>query len=223
MPPLCGGKPASAQDLPGVIGRRIENIAGIYAGLGEILPPNSPSPAHDSLTAASPWIQRFAVQVAAGGRILDVASGGGRHSRLFLDRGCRVLAVDRDVSALARLRKGADLEVLETDLECAPARPWGEERFDAVVVVNYLHRPLLAHLIDSVAPGGLLLYETFAAGNERFGRPRNPDFLLKPGELLHAVSGHLRVLAYEDLEVSEPHPAAVQRIAAQRMAPDRES
>jgi SAM-dependent methyltransferase len=146
--------------------------------------------------------------VAAGGRILDVASGGGRHSRLFLDRGCRVLAVDRDVSALARLRK---------------ARPWGEERFDAVVVVNYLHRPLLAHLIDSVAPGGLLLYETFAAGNERFGRPRNPNFLLKPGELLHAVSGHLRVLAYEDLEVSEPHPAAVQRIAAQRMAPDRES
>ncbi len=77
---------------------------------------------------------------------------------------------------------------------------------------------LLAELVDSVAPGGLLLYETFAAGNERFGRPRNPNFLLRPGELLDAVRGQLRVLAYEDLEISEPRPAAVQRIAAQRIA-----
>ena len=186
------------------------------------MPPKSPSPDHDSLTAASPWILRFAGCVPAGGRVLDVACGGGRHTRLFLERGCRVLAVDRDVSALAKLLPESRLEVLEADLERGPAGPWGQERFDAVVVVNYLHRPLLAHLVDSVAPGGLLLYETFAAGNERFGRPRNPDFLLKPGELLETVRGRLRVLAYEDLEVSGPHPAAVQRIAARRSAPGRE-
>jgi len=153
---------------------------------------------------------------------LDLACGAGRHTRLFLERGCRVLAVDRDVSALADLRGDPHLEVLEIDLECGPVRPFAGRRFGAVVVVNYLHRPLLADLVDSVAPGGLLLYETFAAGNERFGRPRNPDFLLKPGELLDAVRGRLRVLAYEDLEISDPRPAAVQRIAAQRIIAGRQ-
>jgi hypothetical protein len=82
------------------------------------------------------------------------------------------------------------------------------------VVVNYLHRPLLPALVSAVAPGGVLIYETFAQGNERFGRPRNPDFLLRPGELLEAVAGRLRVVAYEDLIVAQPRPAAVQRIAA---------
>jgi len=159
--------------------------------------------------------------VRPGSQVLDLACGAGRHTRLFLERGCRVLAVDRDVSALADLRGDPRLEALEIDLEHGPADFLARKRFDAVVVVNYLHRPLLAGLVDSVAPGGLLLYETFAAGNERFGRPRNPDFLLKPGELLEAVRGLLRVLAYEDLEVSDPHPAAVQRIAAQRMVPGR--
>jgi len=159
--------------------------------------------------------------VRRGGQVLDLACGAGRHTRLFLERGCRVLAIDRDVSALADLRGDPRLEALEIDLERGPVRPLAGQRFDAVVVVNYLHRPLMADLVDSVAPGGLLLYETFAAGNERFGRPRNPDFLLKPGELLDAVRGHLSVLAYEDLEISDPHPAAVQRIAARRIVPGR--
>ncbi len=190
------------------------------------MPSNSPSKAddggHDRLTAASPWILRFADRVRPGSRVLDLACGAGRHTRLFLEHGCRVLAVDRDVSALADLRGDPHLEVLEIDLECGPVRPFAGRRFGAVVVVNYLHRPLLADLVDSVAPGGLLLYETFAAGNERFGRPRNPDFLLKPGELLDAVRGRLRVLAYEDLEISDPRPAAVQRIAAQRIIAGRQ-
>lgn len=178
--------------------------------------------AHDRLTAASPWILRFADRVHPNSHVLDLACGTGRHTRLFLERGCRVLAVDRDVSALVDLRGDPRLEVLEIDLECGPVRPLAGRRFGAVVVVNYLHRPLLADLVDSVAPGGLLLYETFAAGNERFGRPRNPDFLLKPGELLDAVRGRLGVLAYEDLEISDPHPAAVQRIAAQRIIKGRQ-
>ena len=182
------------------------------------MPSNSPSKAHDRLTAASPWILRFAGRVRPGSQVLDLACGAGRHARLFLERGCRVLAVDRDVSALADLRDNPHLEVLEIDLERGSDYPLAGRLFDAVVVVNYLHRPRLADLVDSVAPGGLLLYETFAAGNERFGRPRNPDFLLRPGELLDAVRGRLRVLAYEDLDIREPSPAAVQRIAAHRIA-----
>jgi SAM-dependent methyltransferase len=171
---------------------------------------------HDRLTAASPWILQFADLVPAGGRVLDLACGAGRHARLFLERGCSVLAVDRDLSALADLHGNPHLERLEIDLERARARPLAGRQFDAVVVVNYLHRPLLADLVSAVAPGGLLLYETFAAGNERFGRPRNPDYLLRHGELLEAVRGRLHVLAYENLELKEPRPAAVQRIAARR-------
>ena len=171
---------------------------------------------HDRLTAPSPWILRFADRVPAGSQVLDLACGAGRHARLFLERGCRVLAVDRDVSGLADLSGDPHLEILEADLESGRDSPIAGRRFDAVVVVNYLHRPLLPDLVAAVLPGGLLLYETFAAGNERFGRPRNPDYLLKSGELLEAVRGRLRVLSYEDLEVSEPRPAAIQRIAARR-------
>jgi len=99
------------------------------------------------------------------------------------------------------------------DLEAGPW-PYPGSTFAAVVVANYLHRPLLPALVGALAPNGLLIYETFAAGNERFGRPSNPAFLLQPGELLEAVRGRLRVLAYEDLQVAEPKPAMVQRICA---------
>ncbi len=102
-----------------------------------------------------------------------------------------------------------------SDLEAGPW-PYVSRRFDAIVATNYLHRPLLPRLVDSLEPGGLLVYETFARGNERFGKPSNPDFLLAPGELLEAVRGQLRVLAFEDVVVAEPRPAAIQRIAARR-------
>ena len=161
----------------------------------------------------SPWIERFAPLVPAGGTVLDVACGSGRHSELFLGRGYHVVAVDRDVS---RLHPRPSLEIIEADLEQGNSLPIADRRFDAVVVANYLYRPLLPALIEAVAPQGLLLYETFALGNERFGKPSNPNFLLKPGELLDAVHGQLRVLAYEDLTVEQPNPAAVQHIAARR-------
>ena len=172
---------------------------------------------HGALGRPSAWVARFAEAVPAGGLVLDLACGGGRHTRLFLDRGHPVLAVDRDLSGLADLGDHATLERLEVDLEDGRPFPLADRRFAGVVVTNYLFRPLLAPLVAAVEPGGVLIYETFARGNERFGRPSNPDFLLEPGELLEAVRGRLRVLAYEDLIVERPKPAAVQRICAARV------
>ena len=160
----------------------------------------------------SPWIVRFAGLVPTGGPVLDVAAGGGRHSRYFRGRGHPVTAVDRDTAALRQIGDG--IEVIEADLESGRPWPLGQRRFAAIVVANYLHRPLFGVLVAAVAPGGVLVYETFAAGNERFGKPSNPDFLLKPGELLDVVRGRLRVVAFEDLEIGEPRPAMIQRIAA---------
>jgi SAM-dependent methyltransferase len=161
----------------------------------------------------SAWVVRFMGLVPGGGAVLDVAAGAGRHTRLFAARGHPVVAVDRDTSALRDLAH-TPAEVIDADLEDGAPWPFGKRQFAAVIVTNYLHRPLFPALIRAVAPGGLLLYETFAAGNERFGKPSNPDFLLRPGELLDAVRGKVRVLAYEDLQVDEPKPAMVQRIAA---------
>lgn len=163
----------------------------------------------------SPWVERFAAQLVPGSTVLDVAAGSGRHTRFFLARGHRVTAIDRDVAALRALADDEPrLELIAADLETAAGWPLERRRFDGVVVTNYLHRPILSDIIAAVVPGGLLIYETFARGNERFGKPSNPAFLLEPGELLEAVRGRLRVLAYEDIEVSEPRPAMVQRLAA---------
>lgn len=167
-------------------------------------------------SGASQWVARFADLVPAGGRVLDVACGGGRHSRFFLERGHPVTVVDRDTSGVADLGASPNVEILEADLEAGKPWPFAGRVFEGVVVANYLWRPILADIVASVAPGGVLLYETFALGQEQFGRPRNPDFLLRPGELLDAVRGELRVAAYEDLIVEEPGTKAVQRIAAVR-------
>ena len=162
----------------------------------------------------SPWVVRFAGLVSDGGDVLDVACGSGRHTRLFLERGHRVVAIDRDLSGIADLAEHPRLERVEADLEQAAPFPLSGRSFAAVVVANYLHRPLLPSLVAAVEADGVFIYETFAAGNERFGRPRNPDFLLHPGELLDAVRGRLRVIAYEDVVVDRPSPAAIQRICA---------
>lgn len=164
----------------------------------------------------SPWVVRFASHVPAGGPVLDVACGGGRHTRFFLERGHTVVAVDRDVTRVADLRGEQRVEIVEYDLEeDGPGSwPFAGSRFAGVVVTNYLHRPSLPDVVAAVAPGGVLIYETFAAGHERFGRPHSPDFLLRSGELLDAVRETLRVVAYEDVVIDEPRPAAVQRIAA---------
>lgn len=123
------------------------------------------------------------------------------------------MAVDKDVSVLRGQKLPAEMKLLEADLENAPW-PFGEKEFDAIIVTNYLHRPLFAKIIAALKTGGVLIYETFAIGNEKFGKPSNADFLLQPGELLDAVRGHMRVVAYEDDYVELPKPAMIQRICA---------
>lgn len=168
--------------------------------------------------APSDWIQRWSHLAPAGSPVLDVACGAGRHLRWFHGRGHPVTGVDRDAQALATLGDdSAGLERVCADIEGGPW-PFAGRRFGAVVVTNYLWRPLLPTLVDSVAPGGVLLYETFAAGNGTVGRPARADFLLAPGELLRACEG-LRIVAYEDGFLGAPE-RFVQRVAAIRETAD---
>ena len=172
--------------------------------------------AHPGVGRPSSWVVRFAPLVPSGGTVLDVASGQGRHTRFFLERGHPVVAVDVEVSGIADLGDTPGLEVMRADLEDGSPFPLAGRRFEGVVVTSYLYRPLFPDLVAAVAPGGVLIYQTFARGQERFSLPTNPDFLLLPGELLEAVRGHLRVVAYEDVVREEPRPAAIQRICAVR-------
>ena len=161
--------------------------------------------------APSAWVQRFLPLIRHDGKALDLAAGGGRHTRLLIDMGFQVTAVDRKVEALLALA-GSHYAVHEIDLEGGAAwLPGGG--YDAIIVTNYLYRPLFPAIRQALAAQGMLIYETFAAGNERLGRPGNPDFLLQPGELLEAFAG-LTVIAFEQGEVSVPRPAVIQRIAA---------
>ncbi len=174
--------------------------------------------AGDPAATASPWVARFLLLVRPGGRVLDLAAGGGRHVRLLRERGFAALAVDRDISALTPLA-GAGVEIRAVDLEGGAPWPLGGG-YDGIVVTNYLHRPLLPSIAQALAAGGVVIYETFMRGNERFGRPRNPDFLLHPGELLEAFAS-LTATAFEQGEVALPRPAMVQRIAAVAGPPGR--
>lgn len=167
-----------------------------------------------SLAAASPWVARCAPWLAPG-EVLDLACGGGRHARLLATLGHPVLAVDRDALALADAA-GPGITTLQLDLEDpALAWPFARGRFAGIVVTNYLHRALFDALAASLAPNGLLIYETFAVGNEAYGKPSNPAFLLAEGELLaRAAQLGLRVLAFEDGRVDAPKAAMVQRLCA---------
>lgn len=168
------------------------------------------SPAHGT-EAPSPWVRRWTHLVPPGGAVLDVACGGGRHLRWFSERGHPVVGIDRAPDAVAAA--AAFGEAVPADIENGPW-PLAGRRFAGVVVTNYLWRPLLPTIVASVAPGGVLLYETFASGNETVGKPSRPDFLLRPGELLRACAG-LRVIGYEDGFIAAP-ARYVQRIAAVR-------
>jgi len=170
---------------------------------------------HASLPVSA-WVRRWSHLVPAGATLLDIACGSGRHVHWFVQRGARVTGVDRDATAIAPLAETA--EIVVADIEAGPW-PFAARRFDAVIVTNYLWRERLPDLIASVAPGGVLIYETFAAGNERIGKPSNPKFLLQPGELLRAAAG-LRIVAFEDGFETAPE-RFVQRIVAIRDHPSQ--
>ena len=149
--------------------------------------------------------------------VLDLACGSGRNGRWFLSRDIRVTFLDLDISDLTDLTGVKQAEIIEADLETGGPFPLGARQFECVVVTNYLRRNILANIFNSVLRGGIIIYETFGAGNEAFGRPRNPDFLLQPNELLKATRKRFHVLAYEHGFRGLPSPAIVQRLAAVRM------
>ena len=156
--------------------------------------------------APSPWVVRWAPLITQG-TVLDVACGSGRHANFFLSKNLKVVAVDRQAQVIPGAR------FVQADLENGNPWPLPGERFEAVVVTNYLYRPLMGQLRDCLADNGVLIYETFMLGNERFGKPSNPEFLLRPGELPEIFKG-LTVKAFEEGEVAEPKPAMIQRLCA---------
>ena len=168
--------------------------------------------AHEAIEAPSAWVAQWAPRVTHG-PVLDVACGGGRHALFFKRLGFEVVAVDRSPADFPL----EGIRFVEADLEGGKPWPFSGERFGAVVVTNYLHRPLFPRLLESLGEGGVLIYETFMLGNERFGRPSNPDFLLRPGELREAFK-ELQVLGFEEGQVERPRPAVTQRICAARGA-----
>ncbi|MFZ6846523.1 class I SAM-dependent methyltransferase [Undibacterium sp. RuTC16W] len=190
---------------------------------------SAPHPGSD----ASVWVHRFASLIPKNaGPVLDLACGGGRHTRLMLAAGYEVWAVDREAHLLLPLA-GIGARTFQLDLEAddqvkdqvdATVWPFERHQFAGVIVTNYLHRPLFSHLKMALAEGGILIYETFADGNASFGRPSNPDFLLRPGELLQqfgsdiSVGQQNQVIAYEHGYVEYPHPAIVQRICVRNMS-----
>ena len=161
-----------------------------------------------ALESPSEWVVRWA-PVVRRGPVLDVASGTGRHARFFAARGLDVVAVDREAHDIP------GVEFVQADLESGNPWPFAGRRFGAIVVTNYLHRPLFKAIADSLSEGGVLIYETFMVGNERFGRPSNPEFLLRSGELVEAFSS-LHVLGFEEGGVQRPKPAMTQCICAVR-------
>ena len=166
----------------------------------------------------SPWIARFASLIPAGGNVLDLACGRGRHARYLASLGYQVEAVDRDAEALASLAGIPGITTREADLE-EGGWPFFGRGFDGVVVTNYLYRPLLPLILALLDENAVLIYETFMVGNERLGKPENPAFLLRRGELLDLVKGRLNVVAFEQGQIEQPRPAMVQRLCAMRGGP----
>ena len=182
----------------------------------------SPQPApRPAPPKPSPWVKDMVARLDPLGpadlRAIDLAAGGGRHSRYLLDVEIPVLAVDRDISALDYLDGRDGFEALQWDLEDGSPWPFAQEKFRAVIVANYLWRPTLAQTLALISPGGTLIYETFGTGNEKFGKPSNPDFLARPHEIAEAARAvGLSVIVDEHLEVAEPRPAVLHRCAAKR-------
>lgn len=162
----------------------------------------------------SNWVKRFAKKIDKNGKVLDLACGQGRHTSLMLSLGYTTVAADINLSGIDSLNKHKNLELMQVDLEQDPW-PFEKKAFSGIIVTNYLHRPLFKNILSALTPNGILIYETFADGNQEYGHPQNANYLLKRGELILKVFPELTILAYEDLIVQKPRPAAVQRVCAQ--------
>lgn len=177
-------------------------------------------PHSDPAQAPSPWVMRYLPGIREGGALLDIACGAGRHLRAGAAAGFSVTGIDRDISRACELKRRSqlenmpDVELIEADLETGGPLPFEGRQWDGVVVTNYLWRPIMPAIIAAVAPAGVLIYETFSVGNERYGKPSNPQFLLQPGELLTAVAPQLTPIAYEMATVTTGGDSVKQRIAA---------
>ncbi len=159
------------------------------------------------------WVTKCSKLLQVESKVLDLACGSGRHARYLADRGHFVTAVDKDIESLTDCDTINRINVIEFDLEVG-AWPFSEDKFDGIIVTNYLHRPTMPHIVEGLSDSGVLIYETFMVGNESFGRPSNPDFLLRTNELIDVVREKLQVVMYEAGPVTLPKPAYVQRICA---------
>lgn len=166
-----------------------------------------------STSPPSPFVGRFVAGIALDGSVLDVACGGGRHIGLCRELGLRVTGIDRNLNGAAAFATDPGVSLVEADLESDAPPPFADMRFDGVIVTNYLWRPLLPAIVAAVADDGLLIYETFAVGNGRFGKPSNPEFLLRPAELLDAAHGVLVPIVYEHVQLTQPD-RIIQRLCA---------
>ena len=175
---------------------------------------------HLQNTKPSPWVSRFVPLIKQGGLALDLAAGNGRHGRLLLNKHCRVIFIDQNTKALRDLEDAKNIKIITANLEDGDdpfkkLQALSGQLFDAIIVVNYLYRPLMNSLIDALAPGGIIIYETFARGNENFARPRNPDHLLRNGELLEYFSKTLQIVSYEHGQLDTADiPGVKQRVCA---------
>jgi SAM-dependent methyltransferase len=185
----------------------------------------SKSPNESSLSAPSEWVTNFAPRIEAGALVLDLACGSGRHTAYFRSRGHPVTAIDRDLSRLDAFKNESrsndpEVKAIEADLETDAGLPKFPDKFGGIIVTNYLHRPLFPAIIEALAPNGVLIYKTFAVGNEAYGKPRNSDHLLQPNELLNLCSKCLSVVAYKHGFVDRPRESVLQRICAINISTD---
>ena len=162
----------------------------------------------------SDWVKKYVARIPSSKLVLDLACGSGKNTRFLLESGYNVVALDRDVSQLADISHNQNLEIYEFDLETGSKFPFYKREFSGIVVTNYLYRPILDDLTTALGFGGVLIYQTFMVGNEAYGRPNNPNFLLKKNELKDVFGKQLDVIAFEEGYVQIPKPAMVQRICA---------
>ena len=157
------------------------------------------------------WVECYSSLIPSGGSVLDLACGSGRHTGMLLNKGYQVTAVDIDTTLIKQNFSNKNLNIVKCDLESLSFWPFEKNSFLGIIVVNYLHRPLFSKIIESLREEGVLVYQTFADGHSRYGKPKNPDYLLKRGEL-KTVFDSMKIISYQHGYLSYPSQSIIQRI-----------